>query len=112
VKLAQEVEKMVKMTRSVAEAMLGDVSEEKRFWSSDGRYLKNLEEMRDALNQMADETFTYHSNENKTDFSNWVKDVIGDEKLARDLVKCTNKMQAAKAIADRVAWLKSKAGIF
>jgi hypothetical protein len=112
VKLAQEVEKMVKMTRSVAEAMLGDVSEEKRFWSSDGRYLKNLEELRDALNQMADETFSYHSSENKTDFSNWVKDVIGDEKLGRDLLKCTNKVQAAKAVADRVAWLKTKAGIF
>jgi hypothetical protein len=111
VKLAQEVAKMVKMTRSVAEAMLGDVSEEKRFWSSDGRYLKSLEELRDALEQMADETFSYHSSENKTDFSNWVKDVIGDEKLARDLLKCTNKAQAARSIADRLAWLKTKAGI-
>jgi len=34
---------------------------------------------------MNEETFGYHSNETKSDFSNWVKDVIGDEKLAADL---------------------------
>jgi hypothetical protein len=99
---------MVKMTRSVAEAMLGDIPEEKRFWCHDGRYLKNLDELKDALEQMTADTFSYHSNETKTDFSNWVKDVVGDEKLSRDLLKCTTKEQAAKAVADRVRWLKSK----
>ena len=36
---------MVKMTKSVANGMLADVAEEKRFWCVDGRYLKNLEEL-------------------------------------------------------------------
>jgi hypothetical protein len=101
---------MVKMTRSVAEVLLGDVPEEKRFWSSDGRYLKNLEELKDALEQMAEETFSYHSSETKTDFSNWVKDVVGDEKLSRDLLKSTTKEQAARVVAERVRWLKGKLG--
>jgi hypothetical protein len=106
--IGQEVEKMVKMTKSAALTILSDVQEEKRFWCHDGRYLKSLEEMKDALLEMEDETFLYHSNDTKTDFSNWVKDVIGDEKLSRDLLKCVTKDQAAKAVADRIAWLKSK----
>jgi len=99
---------MVKMTIQAAETMLGDVSEEKRFWCNDGRYLKNLDEMKEALEQMTDEVYHYHANEEKTDFSNWVKDVIGDEKLSRDLLKCATAAAAAKAVADRIKWLKSK----
>jgi len=101
---------MVKMTRSVAEVMLGDVSEEKRFWCNDGRYLKNLDELKDALELMTEETFRFHASETKTDFSNWVKDVIGDEKLSRDLLKSTTKEQAARMVAERVRWLKGKLG--
>jgi hypothetical protein len=100
---------MVRIASSIAAAWLSDVPEEKRFWSRDGRYLKNLNEFKDALELMTDDTFHYHSNETKTDFSNWVKDVIGDEKLSRDLLKCTTQAQAAKAVADRISWLDNKA---
>lgn len=101
---------MVKMTKSVANGMLADVAEEKRFWCVDGRYLKNLEELEAALVQMSEETFHYHSNETKTDFSNWVNDVIGDDKLARDLLKCATQEQAARVVAERLNFLKSKVG--
>jgi hypothetical protein len=99
---------MVRIAKSVAEERLGDVSQEKQFWCHDGRYLKNLEELEVALEQMTEETFRYHSNEAKSDFSNWVRDVIGDEKLSRDLQKSTTQAQAAKSVVDRVTWLKGK----
>ena len=99
---------MVRITKAVAEQRLGNVPEEKRFWCHDGRYLKNLEELQVVLEQMTEETFSYHSNETKSDFSNWVSDVIGDDKLSRDLRKSTTRAQAAKCVADRVKWLKAK----
>ena len=99
---------MVRITKSVAEERLGNVSQEKQFWCHDGRYLKNLEELELALEQMTEETFRYHANEAKSDFSNWVRDVIGDEKLSRDLQKSTTQAQAAKSVADRVTWLNGK----
>jgi hypothetical protein len=99
---------MVRITSTVAASWLSDVPEEKRFWSRDGRYLKNLGELRDAIVDMTEDTYRSHSSETKTDFSNWVKDVIGDEKLSRDLLKCTTKEEAAKAIADRITWLNKK----
>ena len=99
---------MVRITKSVAAERLSNVSQEKQFWCHDGRYLKNLQELEAALEQMTEETFRYHSNEAKGDFSNWVRDVIGDEKLFRDLQKSTTRAQAAKSVAERVIWLKSK----
>jgi hypothetical protein len=100
---------MVQITRSVATERLGDVAQEKRFWCVDGRYLKNLQELKDALQNMTDETFSIHSNATKSDFSNWVKDVIGDDKLATDLKKSVTRAQAARSVADRISWLKKKA---
>jgi hypothetical protein len=102
---------MATVSKSMAKARLGDVPKEKRFWCHDGRFLKNLEELRAALEQMTEETYRYHSNETKTDFSNWVRDVIGEEKLARDLFNCTTPAQAAQSVADRIKWLKNRAGI-
>ena len=99
---------MVRITRSIAEERLGDISPEKQFWCHDGRYLKNLEELEGALEQMSEETFRYHSNEAKSDFSSWVRDVIGDEKLSRDLQKSTTQAQAAGSVTDRITWLKSR----
>jgi len=100
---------MVKITKTVARERLGNVLSEKQFWCSDGQVLKNLSELEEALKQMSEETFRYHSSEGRSDFSNWVMNVVGDEKLSRDLQKSTTRIQAAKSVASRVAWLKSKA---
>jgi len=98
----------MRITKSVAEYRLGDVTEEKQFWCQDGRVIKSLQELELALREMTEETFRYHSSEAKSDFSSWVRDVIGDEKLSRDLQKSTTCAQAAKSVADRIAWLKGK----
>jgi hypothetical protein len=102
---------MPSISKSTAKARLGDVPEEKRFWCHDGRHLKSLEELELALEEMTEETFRHHSNESKTDFSNWIKDVIGDEKLARDLIIVAGPGQAAGIVAARIDWLKKRAGL-
>ena len=101
--------KIIKITKAIAGARLADVTQEKQFWCSDGRVLKNLPELKSALEQMSEETFRHHSSETRSDFSNWVRDVIGDDKLSRDLKKSKTQAQAAKAVADRVKWLESRA---
>lgn len=88
--------------------MLGDVPQGKQFYCHDGRVLKNLSELAAALNEMSKETFGYHSNTNKADFSNWVREVIGDDKLARDLQKTNNQTRAARAVTNRIIFLQSK----
>lgn len=98
---------MVKYTRLVVENILANTPEDKRFWCHDGQEFRNLQELAAGLNVMTEETYAYHANETKNDFSNWMRDVIGDEVLSRQLLSAT-KAEAAKFVADRVAWLKGR----
>ncbi len=100
---------MAEITRSMAQKLLGDVPADKPFWCQDGRTLKNLQELEVALKEMSDETFRYHLNEAKNDFSNWVRDVIGDDKLAGDLWNSFTRTQAARSVADRITYLRRRA---
>jgi len=100
--------KIVKISKEEANRRLGDVQAEERFWCHDGKLIKNLGELGKALNDMSDETFHYHSGEERNDFSNWIRDVVGDDKLARDLSKAKSRIQASKAVAQRISFLQSK----
>jgi hypothetical protein len=99
---------MPRIERHDAEKLLANVPELYVFRCRDGRLLRNMQELRDALADMAEDTFGYHSNEQKSDFGNWVGDVIGDQKLARDLAKSANAPQAAKKVEARVTFLGQK----
>jgi hypothetical protein len=100
--------KIMKISKEEASRRLGDVSDEKRFWCHDGKFIKNLVELEKALNSMGDETFHYHVGEGKNDFSNWVRDVLGDNRLANDVSKAKSRIQASKVVAQRISFLESK----
>jgi len=100
--------KIVKISKEEANRRLGDVPDDKHFWCHDGKLIKNLRELGKALNDMSDETFHYHSGEGRNDFSSWIRDVVGDDKLARDLSKAKSRIQASKAVAQRIAFLQNK----
>ena len=54
-----------------AQRFLSKVPEEHVFYCQDGRILKDMKELGEALAVMADETFAYHANTEKKDFGNW-----------------------------------------
>jgi hypothetical protein len=99
---------MAGIPKEQAEKFLSNVPEEYVFRCQDGQILRDMKELAEALTTMTDETFAYHSNVEKKDFSNWVRDIIGDEKLAKDLEKATDRTQAAKQAASRVGILSRK----
>ncbi len=96
---------MAKMTRREAARFLAKVPEEYVFRCNDGGLMSDMKGLAQALNRMSDETFTYHANETKNDFSNWVTDIIGDSELASKLRPAMSRALAAKYVADRVAFL-------
>ena len=100
--------KIVKISKEEASRRLGDVPDDKRFWCHDGKVMKNLSELGKALNDMSDETFQYHSGEERNDFAKWIREVVGDDKLANDLTKAKSRIQASKAVAQRISFLQSK----
>lgn len=99
---------IIKISKEEAQRRLSDVSGDRVFWCCDGSTIRSMRELEKALKKMRDETFSTHSNDEKKDFSNWVNDVIGDDKLARDLAKAKDKQQAAKCVSARIEFLSSK----
>ena len=97
-------------TKDEAKRYLCDTSPEQCFWVNNGPILKNLEELANALPDMNDEIFNHHVNIEKNDFSNWVNGIIGDQKLANDLLSSKNRDSAVKKIRSRLNSLKKKAG--
>jgi hypothetical protein len=99
---------MAKITKNIAERWLANVPDEVVFRCRNGRTMRNLRELEHSLAGMADETFAYHTTEGRSDFSRWVRDIFGDEKLAKDLEKSLDREQATKAVSSRIAFLESK----
>lgn len=98
------------VTKDEAKRYLCDAAPEQCFWVNNGPILRNIEEMANALPEMSDETFRHHVNSEKNDFSNWVRDAIGDQALANDLLSSRNKESALKKIRNRLNSLKKRAG--
>lgn len=98
------------VTKDEARKYLCDVAPEQCFWINNGPILKNIEELANALPSMNDESFKHHVNNEKNDFSLWINDVIGDKKLANELLSSRNKDSALKKLRNRVNSLKKKAG--
>jgi len=95
--------------KEVYKSRLSRVPGAKVFRCNDGKDLRNLEELSVALSNMTEQTFSHHVTEQKNDFSNWIKDVIGDSTLAKSLTKASDRAQANQIVGDRVTWLKDRA---
>ena len=55
------------------------------FWTTDGRILSNLAELRDALAAMSKEVYGHHVTKEKNDFADWVDQVLADPECAAAL---------------------------
>jgi len=87
--------------------LLARVPEEYVFLCHDGRVFRDMKELAEGLIAMSNETFAFHSSFEKHDFSNWVRDIIKDEKLASELAMAANRLQAAEYVTAKVTRLTS-----
>ena len=99
---------MVETLNQQAKRFLANVPEENVFRCVNGHILRNMKELGDELKTMSDENYAFHVNMEKNDFTNWVKDIIKDERLAKDLQKSPNQTQAAKLVASRISILSKR----
>ena len=68
------------------------------FYVNNGMTIRNLDELAVALELMDVEVFECHVNTEKNDFSNWVKDIINEEGLAKELLDINSKTASAESI--------------
>lgn len=90
-----------------ARKILGNVSPQYCLWVMNGAILKNLNEFARELDRMSNQVFRYHVSRERNDFSNWISEVYGDKKLAKDIKKAKTKKQAYRILKSRINMLKS-----
>ena len=91
--------KPAKKKEKAEQDFLADVPDDKRFLMCDGSVLSNLVQLRDSLKKMNDGIFSYHVNNERNDFKNWIREVIGDKKLAAQI----SRLKSSKAMYQKVA---------
>lgn len=72
------------------------------FWVTNGTILSDLVELRDALEHMEDEIFSYHVKGKRNDFANWIEFVLGDTELAAALRKTAKPKTMHTAVVRRL----------
>lgn len=87
--------------------LLLNTAPDKRFWMRDGRVLKNLFELSRAFEEMSEDTYRYHANDSKNDFSNWVSGVFEEQKLAKRLGETKTKEQSQVAVLKHLVSVKT-----
>ena len=96
------------MRKRITKSMLNNVPDEHAFWCCDGVIIKNLEGLYSALKSMSKETFHHHVTRDRNDFSTWIREVVGDTTLARQLDKIATRASMQAKVLQRIDWLKHR----
>jgi hypothetical protein len=89
---------------------LCDAAPENYFRVANGTIVKNIKELDNAIENMSDETFKCHVSDVRNDFSIWIRETIGDEKLANELLQTKDRCRTQLLILRRVAEILAKNG--
>jgi len=73
---------------------------EQSFHLSNGKVLRSFIELVDYVKEMPGDVYSYHVNDLKNDFANWIKDVINEPKLAKSLIRIKKQETFAKKILE------------
>jgi len=82
--------------------ILGEAPQEFEFYLSDGRKLKSVYELVDALESMSDDMFRMHVSEEKNDFSSWIKDVFKATDIAKEIEHIQDRIEMQKKLMRRL----------
>ena len=72
------------------------------FHLSDGRKLKDLEDMYNAMKNMTPETFKHHVSSTKNDFANWIAHSLKKQELANKLFRTNTQHEMLKLMKNEL----------
>lgn len=91
----------VKMTKFSAspftnghKAIMHRVDGDLTFKLASGQEISNLFEFAEHLDTMGDDTFNHHANQERNDFSNWIREVFKLEELADTMQQAQSRAEA------------------
>ena len=71
-------------------------------------FMKKQNSIKRDVKSMNEDTFRHHVNKEKNDFSNWVKEVIKEEDLAKELFDIKSKTASAERIKKYIIRVSKK----
>jgi hypothetical protein len=80
------------------------------FWLCTNDYLRSLRELAEALDKVDDDIFRYHVNRDKNDFEGWIREVVKDKELAREISRIKTRHTLVRKIYERLEELRSVLG--
>ena len=83
-------------------------TQDKAFFVYEGGAIKNLYELEDTLASMKQSSFSHHVSTVRNDFSNWVRDVVGDSSLALTLSLKKTRKEMENAVKERINELEEQ----
>ena len=96
-----------KVPPAVAKGILSRVPFNVSFWLCTNESLRSLADVYEALERATDEVFRYHVNRDKNDFEVWIREVIKDKDLAREIARVKTKDTLVRKIRERVDELRA-----
>ena len=91
-----------KVPAAVAKSILARVPMQVSFWLCTNENLRSLADLSAALRKADDEVFRYHVNRDKNDFEVWIRVVLKDKDLAREIARVKTKETLMRKISERV----------
>lgn len=91
----------------VAKGILSRVPFQVSFWLCTNENLRGLADVYEALQRATDDVFRYHVNRDKNDFEVWIRDVVKDKDLAREIARVKTRETLIRKILERVEELRS-----
>lgn len=98
-----------RVTPKEARKILGKVPAAKSFWLCINMELRSLPELSVAVESIDDDVFRYHVNKDKNDFESWIRDVLLDKDLAREIARVKTKETLLRKIRERSEELRKTA---
>ncbi|HLD07078.1 MAG TPA: hypothetical protein VJC16_06130 [Candidatus Nanoarchaeia archaeon] len=81
---------------------LRNVPPEHSLWIINGTIVKSMRELLKELKSMNEEAFRYHVSRNGNEFARWIREVIGDITLSRQLKHARTRERCARMVAARI----------
>jgi hypothetical protein len=79
------------------------INPEHYFFLRDGRVLKDVIELADTLENINNDIFYHHVNNEKNDFSNWIKDIFENKELSEEIFTIREPRQMQVIILKHLA---------
>ena len=90
--------------------VIANVKPEHYFKINNGGIIRNLPELKKALETMSESTFKFHVNNKKNDFGDWIRGVFKDDVLAHLVSRHNSKQEMAEVVSMRVKNAERKLG--